>query len=232
MPLPSPEVLARRLLGRAPDRIEPLVVWDHRATFRCSIGADDFVCKADENLDEIRRETEGLRRAIATGISVPELVAAEPGALAMRWVRGAALARGSPPAWWRVAGRELRKIHEVATNGSFGGGFAPARDSWAAAVEAEVDEELDKCVRRCGLDADQAGRIRRAVRGARAELASVPASWCHGDLQPDHVIIDRRADRVAGIIDWSDQGKGDAGWDIAVLTLDEQSPLDALLRGL
>jgi hypothetical protein len=25
-------------------------VWDHRATFRCSIGADDFVCKADENL--------------------------------------------------------------------------------------------------------------------------------------------------------------------------------------
>ncbi len=82
-----------------------------------------------------------------------------------------------------------------------------------------------------GLDPEAVPRIRRAVSDAHDELAAAPASWYHGDLQPDHVIVDRDSGEVAAIIDWSDQGKGDGAWDIAVLTLDDQSRLGAFLDG-
>ncbi len=148
MNLPSPEELCGRLLGRSPDQIEPLVVWDHKAAYRCVLGRDVFVCKVDVQVEEVRREVDGLTRAAAAGIAVPELVAAETGALAMRWVAGTALSHSSPSAWWRAAGREVRRFHELPPPPYSGGGFAPARDSWAAAIEAEVEEELEKCVPR------------------------------------------------------------------------------------
>jgi aminoglycoside phosphotransferase (APT) family kinase protein len=54
--------------------------------------------------------------------------------------------------------------------------------------------------------------------------------WCHGDLQPDHVLVDPATDRVTAMIDWADSGAGDFVWDFAVLTLDG-APLDDLLDG-
>jgi aminoglycoside phosphotransferase (APT) family kinase protein len=231
VPLPSPEVLARRLLGRLPDRIEPLVVWDHKAAYRCVIGRDAFVCKVDVQLDEVRREVEGLTRAAAAGIAVPDLVAADTGAFAMRWVAGTALTYSSLPEWWRNAGRELRRVHALDPPSSSGGGFAPIRDSWAATIEAEVEEELEKCVHEHGLDPTQADRVRGTIADAHDELAAAPPSWYHGDLQPDHVIVDPRSGEIVAIIDWSDHGNGDGAWDIAVLNLDDDSRLDALLDG-
>jgi aminoglycoside phosphotransferase (APT) family kinase protein len=231
MSLPTADALCRRLLGRAPDRIEPLVAWDHKAAYRCVIGDDAFVCKVDVQLDEVLREIDGLERAAAAGIAVPKVVAADTGAFAMRWVAGTALTYSSPAEWWRAAGREVRRVHAVAPPPYSGGGFAPARDSWEAAIAAEVEEELEKCVRENGLDQEAAPRIRGAVADARDELAAAPSAWYHGDLQPDHVIVDPESGEIAAIIDWSDQGKGDGAWDIAVLTLDDESRLDAFLTG-
>jgi aminoglycoside phosphotransferase (APT) family kinase protein len=229
--LPTADALCRRLLGRTPDRIEPLVIWDHKATYRCVIGDDAFVCKVDVQLEEILREIDGLERAAAAGIAVPEVVAADTGAFAMRWVAGTALTYSSPAEWWRAAGREVRRVHAVVPPPYSGGGFAPARDSWEAVIEAEVEEELEKCVRENGLDQEAVPRVRRAVADGHDELAAAPASWYHGDLQPDHVIVDPESGEIAAIIDWSDQGRGDGAWDIAVLTLDDESRLDAFLAG-
>jgi aminoglycoside phosphotransferase (APT) family kinase protein len=231
MRLPAPAALCRRLLGRTPDSIEPLVVWDHKAAYRCVIGRDAFVCKVDVQLDEVRREVEGLARAAAAGIAVPQLVAGDTGALAMRWVAGTALAYSSPSEWWRNAGRELRRVHALDPPPYCGGGFAPTRDSWAATIEAEVEEELEKCVRENGLDPELAAHIPRAIADARDELAAAPPSWYHGDLQPDHVLVDPASGEIAAIIDWSDHGNGDAAWDVAVLMLDDNSRLDAFLDG-
>ncbi len=231
MSLPTAEDLARRLLGRAPDHIEPLVAWHHKAAYRCVIGSDAFVCKVDEQIDEVRRECDGLTRAARAGLAVPELVAADAGALAMRWIDGTALTYASPASWWRRAGREIRRIHLVDPPPYAGGGFAPSRGSWEDAIETEVEEELEKCARDHGLRAEAVGRVRRAALDARDELVASARSWYHGDLQPEHVLVDPGSGEIAAIIDWSDHGSGDGAWDIAVLTLDDDQPLDALLDG-
>jgi aminoglycoside phosphotransferase (APT) family kinase protein len=44
--------------------------------------------------------------------------------------------------------------------------------------------------------------------------------WCHGDLQPDHILIDPETNAVTAVIDWSDHGQADGAWDFALLTLD------------
>ena len=56
-------------------------------------------------------------------------------------------------------------------------------------------------------------------------------AWCHGDLQPEHVLVDPATDRVVAIIDWADQGSGDIGWDFAVLTIDHDEHREAFLTG-
>jgi len=81
------------------------------------------------------------------------------------------------------------------------------------------------------LPAQQARRIRSAVHTAVPLLESPHIVWCHGDLQPDHVLVDPATSRVTAIIDWADHGSGDAGWDLAVLTLDDTSHLDAFFDG-
>ena len=215
--LPGPEELARRLLGRDADEIRPLVVWDHRATYRCRIGRDEFVCKADENLTELGREVGGHAQAGAAGIPVPEIVASEPGLLAMRWVDGVALCSDSSDESWRAAAAVLQRIHELPVPAHSTGGL-PRSDTWLASIEEELETELPNI----GLLPEQAQRLRDAVAERRAALAAAPRRFCHGDLQPDHVLLDRATrQRVVSIIDWSDYGVGDPTWDFAVLTLDD-----------
>jgi kanamycin kinase/aminoglycoside 3'-phosphotransferase-2 len=227
--LSAPDVVARSLLGRVPDHIEPIIVWDHRATFRCEIGAEVFLCKIDDDLVEHAREVEGHTRAAAAGIPVPELVAVEAGALAMRWVSGVALSGQSSDEAWRETGRMLRRVHEIGRPGHFGACF-PVRATWAESVGAEVDEELAKCVRDHGLAVEQARRVRNAI-DAGAALADADLAFCHGDLQPDHVLLDPETDRVVSVIDWSDFGAADAAWDLAVLTLDDDDRLPVFSEG-
>ena len=73
--------------------------------------------------------------------------------------------------------------------------------------------------------------IRDAVRDAAPLLEAPHLAWCHGDFQPDHVLIDPATDRVAAFIDWADQGSGDVSWDVTVLTIDDDSHLRAFLDG-
>jgi len=218
MTLPGPEEISRRLLGRVPDDTEPLVVWDHRATYRCRIGRDEFVCKADDDRAELAREVDGHSQAAAAGIPVPEIVAAEPGLLAMRWVDGVALRGDSCDESWRAAGEVVRAVHDLPTP-DHPTGALPGRDTWPAAIDEELEHELP----RMELSPEQAQRIRDAVDEARPALAAATRGFCHGDLQPDHVLLDRATQRrVVSLIDWSDYGAGDPAWDVAVLTLDDE----------
>jgi aminoglycoside phosphotransferase (APT) family kinase protein len=224
--------LGRRLLGRAPDRVEPLVQWDHKAAYKCVVGRETFVCKIDTNVREVEREAAGMMYAAASGIPVPELVATGDGELAMRWVEGTALASAAPTGWWCAAGHALSRVHALVPDDPRpGGGFAPARATWAEAIEAEADEELTRWADEGWLDDSAVSRIRDAIVGARPELLASPPSWYHGDLQPDHVLVDASTGEIAAIIDWSDQGCGDAAWDLAVLTLDDLEHLDDVLDG-
>jgi aminoglycoside phosphotransferase (APT) family kinase protein len=230
----DPDVLARDLLGRAADDIEPLVVFHDRSTHRVTVASEHFVVKADDDHQTVAREVAGQRQAAAAGVRVPEVIAAVNDAFAMRWVDGAALHDQPEPGAWADAGAQLRIAHDLGGGPPFGtgfGGFEPEQPTWRAFFEAFAERMLRDCEHDLAFPADQGARIRAAVRAAAPLLDAPHLAWCHGDLQPDHVLVDPMTNRVAAIIDWADQGPGDVGWDVAVLTVDHDRHLDVFLAG-
>jgi aminoglycoside phosphotransferase (APT) family kinase protein len=230
----DPEVLARELLGRDPDEIEPLVVWADRATHLVAIGAERFVVKTDDDLATVAREVAGQRRAADNGVPVPEIVAVADDAFAMRWVDGVTLNDLHAEAW-RDAGTQIRLAHDLGGGGlPFGtgfGGFEPGQPTWREFFEAFAESMLRDCERDLEFPPAAAARIRDALRAAAPLLDTSHLAWCHGDLQPDHVIVDPATNRVTAIIDWADNGSGDVGWDVSVLTIDHHEQRDAFLAG-
>jgi len=226
--------LACELLGRASDAVEPIVVWGDRVAYRVRIDDQQYMIKTDPEREIVAREASGLRRAADATIPVPELVAVTEQALAMTWDNGVPLQKHSTRRAWNDAGAQLRRLHDLDRSGPFGagfGGYDPAHESWRAFFEAFTDTMLSDCTRGCDFPDDQAVRIRTAVREIVPLLDAPDVGWCHGDFQPDHVLIDPTTERVASIIDWSDHGSGDLGWDVAVLTLDHDAHLQDLLDG-
>jgi aminoglycoside phosphotransferase (APT) family kinase protein len=90
---------------------------------------------------------------------------------------------------------------------------------------------LRDCERDLEFPPAAATRIRDALRAAAPLLDAPHLAWCHGDLQPEHVLVDPATNRVAAIIDWADNGSGDIGWDVSVLTIDHHERRDAFLAG-
>ncbi|NUS00963.1 MAG: phosphotransferase, partial [Nonomuraea sp.] len=54
-------------------------------------------------------------------------------------------------------------------------------------------------------------------------------AFIHGDLQVSHVFVD--GDEITGVIDWTEAARGDALYDLAVLTLGHEEHLGDVLTG-
>jgi aminoglycoside phosphotransferase (APT) family kinase protein len=228
----DPDTLCRELLDGSPDAVEPLVQYADRASYRVRVNGEHFFVKTDDDSRTMTNEIAGHRRAQLGGVRVAELVAATDDALAMRWVDGVTLRDHQTAAAWRDAGAHMRRAHDLGAVPPFGtgfGGFKPSRPDWRSFFELFADHMLTRCARDLGLARAQGDRIRGALRDT-PRLDTPHVVWCHGDLQPDHVLVDPATDRVTAIIDWADNGAGDFVWDFAVLTLDG-APLDDLLDG-
>jgi fructosamine-3-kinase len=229
----DPVSAARELLGADPEHLDPLVVFADRAAYKVRIGDDEFVVKTDDDPRTTRNEIAGLRRAHSAGVRTPELVAVTDDAFAMRWADGVTLRDHATVDAWRDAGRQTRLTHDVGGGPPFGTGFGsfnPSHPDWRTFFELFADEMLTDCERDLGLPRGDGDRIRVALRAA-PELDAPHVVWCHGDLQPEHVLVDPATDRVTAIIDWADNGSGDFVWDVAVLTIDDPEPCDAFLDG-
>jgi len=225
---------ARKLLGRSPDAVEPIVVWGDRVVYRVRLDDRKYLIKTDPDREIVAREAFGLRRAAEASIPVPELIAVTEDALAMTWDDGVALHQHSTRRSWRDTGAKLRRLHDLGGSAPFGAGFGgsdPAHRSWREFFETFTETMLNDCARVFDFSDDQANRIRTAVQDRALLLDAPHVGWCHGDLQPEHVLIDPETERVASIIDWSDHGSGDAGWDVAVLILDHDAHIEDLLDG-
>jgi hypothetical protein len=74
-----------------------------------------------------------------------------------------------------------------------------------------------------------AGLITRNRRIAEAALRPRTPVFTHGDLQITHVLVD--GDEITGVIDWSEAARGDAQYDLAILTLGHQEHLGDLVAG-
>jgi Ser/Thr protein kinase RdoA (MazF antagonist) len=229
--LPAGHEISRRLLGRTPDEVQPLLDRPDRVVYLVSIGPEQFVCKAaaDDDL-AMAREAEGQRHAAAGGIPVPELVATADGQLASRFVTGVPLTEMRSLDAWRAAGRMLRRVHALEPIGAWGEGLDAPAATWRASIEADLAHGVADCVRELGFDAGLGAQLRDTFAAAAVFDAPI-AAWCHGDCQPDHLLFDPDTHEIVAIIDWSDHGKADAAWDIAVLTLDDEAMTDAVLDG-
>lgn len=53
--------------------------------------------------------------------------------------------------------------------------------------------------------------------------------FTHGDLQAAHVFVD--GDEITGVIHWSDACRGDALYDLAILTLGHEKHLSDVVAG-
>jgi aminoglycoside phosphotransferase (APT) family kinase protein len=190
--------------------------------------------KSDDDHETVAREAAGQQRAAAAGVRVPEIVAVVDDAFAMRWVDGAAL-NDLPARAWRDTGAQIRIAHDLGGGGlPFGtgfGGFEAEQPTWRAFFAGFAQSMLRDCERDLDFPDASATSVRDALVAAGPLLDAPHLAWCHGDFQPEHVIVDASSNRVVAIIDWADQGAGDVGWDMSVLTLDHRRHLDAVLDG-
>lgn len=226
------DALCRDLFGAAPEGVTTLVRLTDRANYRVTIHGTPFVVKTDDDRRTMTNEIAGYRRARSGGVRVPELVAEVDDAFAIRWVDGVPLSDHGTAAAWTDAGAHVRIAHDLGGEPPFGtgfGGFNPTRPDWRSFFELFADEMVTTCERELGFPAAHAARIRAAVRAAPLDDPIV--AWCHGDLQPEHVLVDPETDRVTDIVDLADQGAGDFAWDVAVLTLDDGARLDDFFAG-
>jgi aminoglycoside phosphotransferase (APT) family kinase protein len=198
------------------DEVEVVVAHSERATLRVG----DVFLKVDA--DQARLDVEVEAMALAP-VPTPEVLWRKPPALAVAALPGTALGRlGEPspasPAAWAAAGAVIRTLHD-----------APL-PPWPGPDLDEIAARLDReCAWLVANDVLPAGLVARNRRLAEAALRPWTPVFAHGDLQISHVFVD--GDEVTGVIDWSDAGRGDALWDLAILTLGHAEQLTDLVAG-
>ncbi|MEV7598486.1 aminoglycoside phosphotransferase family protein [Kitasatospora sp. NPDC089797] len=198
------------------EEVEVIVAHSERATLR--VGG--VFLKVDA--DRARAEVEAAALALAP-VPTPEVRWHEPPVLALAALRGTALGRlGQPstasPRAWAAAGAVVRRLHAAPLPPWPG----PSPEGLAARLD-------DECAWLVDNDVLPAELVRVNRRIAESVLRPWTPVFTHGDLQASHVFVD--GDEVTGVIDWSEAGRGDALFDLAVLTLGHEEHLADVLTG-
>ncbi|MBB0232423.1 phosphotransferase family protein [Streptomyces calidiresistens] len=201
------------------DEVEVVVAHSERATLRVG----DMFLKVDADRGRLDTEVEAMTLA---PVPTPEILWHKPPVLALAAVPGTALGRlGKPstasPAAWAAAGAVIRKLHDAPLPSRLGRTGKSSEE-----LAAELDGECEWLVANGVLPAELVTRNRRV---AEAVLRPWTPAFTHGDLQIAHVFLD--GDEITGIIDWSEAGRGDALFDLAVLTLGHEEHLGDVVAG-
>lgn len=203
-------------MSRVEGEIEVVVAHSERATLRVG----DVFLKVDT--DQARTDVEVAAMAMAP-VPTPEIFWRRPPVLALAALPGRALGDFGEPstasaAEWAAAGATVRTLHDSPLPPW--PGWSP--DDFAARLDRECAWLLANEV----LPSELIERNRRAAEPALRPWEPV---FTHGDLQPAHVFV---ADgEVTGVIDWSDACRGDAWFDLAVLTLGHPERLADVVAG-
>ena len=195
--------------------VEVIVAHSERATLRVG----DVFLKVDA--DQGRADIEVEAMALAP-VPTAEILWRKPPVLALAPVPGKALGRlGEPstgPEGWIAAGAAIRTLHD-----------APL-PTWLGQSVDDLASKLDsECEWLVALDIVPSEVVSRNRQIANAALRRWIPVFIHGDLQVAHIFID--GDEVTGIIDWSEASRGDAMYDLAILTLGHQDRLDDVVAG-
>lgn len=198
------------------DEVEVMVAHQERATLRVG----DVFLKIDS--DQARTDIEVEAMSMAP-VPTPDVLWRKPPALALAALPGRALGRlgersTASAAAWTAAGAAIRRLHD-----------APL-PPWPGATLDETESSLEsECVWLLAnevLPVDLVNRNRRLAEGA---LRSWTPVFMHGDLQVAHVFVE--GDEVTGVLDWSEAGRGDGMFDLAVLTMGHPEHLGDVASG-
>jgi aminoglycoside phosphotransferase (APT) family kinase protein len=181
----------------------------------------DVFLKIDADQAHIDVEVEAMALA---PIPTPEVLWRKPAVLALAAVPGTALGRLGEPssasaAAWAAAGAAVRRLHDAP--------LPPWPGRTREELEAELDRECARLIADGVLPTDLVTRNREVAAAALRPWTPVST---HGDLQITHVFVDSD-DAVTGVIDWSEASRGDALYDLAVLTLGHEEHLDDVIAG-
>ena len=198
------------------DRVEVVVAHQSRATLRVG----DVFLKVDPDQERVDREVRAMGLA---PLPTAPILWRQPPVLALAAVPGRTLATlgrpsDAPASWWVAAGAAVRTLHEAppppwpSCNGSGRESVLDDECAWLAANDVLPRELLD--------------RSREVAAEAVREVEPV---FVHGDLQVAHVLLDDG--RVTGVLDWSEGGRGDPAYDLAILTLGHPEHLADVLEG-
>jgi aminoglycoside phosphotransferase (APT) family kinase protein len=197
--------------------VQVVVAHSERATLRVG----DVFVKVDSDQARIDVEVEAMALA---PVPTPEVLWRRPSVIAIAAVEGTALGRlGEPsaasPAAWAAAGAAIRTLHDAPLPPWPG----PSLDGITTSLDTECEWLLASGILPTGL-------VTRNREIAEAALRPWTPVFAHGDLQISHVFVDGD-DEVTGVIDWSEASRGDALFDLAILTLGHEERLADLLAG-
>jgi aminoglycoside phosphotransferase (APT) family kinase protein len=196
--------------------VEVVVAHNERATLHVG----DVFLKIDA--DHTRTEVEVEAMALAP-IPTPEVLWRKPHVLALAALSGTALGRLGEPstasaAAWAAAGAAARTLHEAP--------LPPWPGKSLDEVASRLDDECEWLLTNGILPTDLVTRNRRIAEAALRPWTPV---FTHGDLQVDHVFVD--GGEITGVIDWSEAGRADALFDLAILTLGHEEHLGDVIAG-
>jgi len=187
---------------------------------RATLRVGEVYLKVDADQSRMAVEVEAMRMA---PVPTPEMLWCKPPVLALAALPGTPLGRLGQPssassAAWTAAGAAVRMLHD-----------APLPPWPAGRLEesaARLDAECEWLLSNDVLPADLVTGNRRIAEGALRAWKQV---FMHGDLQLSHVFVE--GDRITGVIDWSEAGRGDAMYDLAILTLGHPEHLGDVVKG-
>ena len=198
------------------DELEVVVAHHERATLRVG----EVFLKIDA--DQTRTDAEVDAMALAP-IPTPQVLWRKPPVLALAALPGTPLGRlGSPSsasrAAWAAAGATVRTLHD-----------APLPRWRGARLEERTTDLSRECAWLLANDVLPAELVRRNREIAEVALRPWTPVFMHGDLQVAHVFV--AGDQITGVLDWSEAGRGDALYDLAILTLGHPEHLDDVVAG-
>jgi aminoglycoside phosphotransferase (APT) family kinase protein len=214
-------------LTGADEPLRALYLQPDRAVFLAEHSG--IVLKAYADGDLLHRDWQAMQAARSADVPTPEPLAFSPGppaVIAMRQVIGQLLSSAHPHAA-REAGMFLERFHRIGALPPFTTGDL----TWDGHISAWIERELANLARLEAIAASEIGRLRVRFARLRATLASRPIALLHGDLQPDHVLVDERGEQVVAFLDFADAQPGDPLLDIAVLTLWDEALTQPILAG-
>jgi aminoglycoside phosphotransferase (APT) family kinase protein len=193
-------------------------------------GAKRVIIKVDSSPHRLKHEVLVLA-ACSVAVPVPTIIhfiPAAPSVLVMSAIEGAGLSASSSDEVWKAAGATLAKIHKVVVPTGLGMHTVyTGWDTFSAQMKGESKSDASALVSL--VSPHDLDRIRITVEEALSSESVGRPVLIHGDCQPDHFIC--RSDRISGVIDFGDAGRGDPVWDISVLSLYCPDKLDPLLAG-